>query len=120
VIYFDTDSAVPIAGEAAKLADVPQYMTDYPDAVIDLEGYADERGSEDYNSDLASRRADAVRALLEASGIAADRIDDLVPVNETTEFGAGGATRRTPGNLRANRRVMIRFRRQASTLPVAS
>ena len=57
--------------------------------------------------------------MLEAAGVAADRIDAFVfPTEAMPEFGAGGTARGSAGNLRANRRVMIRFRRQAATLPV--
>lgn len=119
VVYFDTNMDVAMPGEEAKLGDISQYMADYPDAMIELEGYADERGRRDDNADLAFRRGEAVRGMLVAAGVAADRIEVLIwPQKETAEFGARGAARRTPGNLRANRRVKIGFVRSQSTLPV--
>lgn len=46
----------------------------YPQAVVTIEGHADERGTREYNLALAERRAGTVRNYLMALGIAGDRI----------------------------------------------
>lgn len=56
-----------LAGLAASLAAMP-------DIRVAVEGYADERGIESYNRDLSVRRAEYVRDLLTANGVAAERI----------------------------------------------
>lgn len=111
VVYFDTDGDVPLPGEAAKLADVPDYLNRYPDVLISIDGYADERGSAAHNADLSLRRASAAEGLLLALGVGASRIDLLLGMGRTTTFAAGS----NAGTWRANRRAVISFERTAST-----
>ncbi len=54
-----------------KLAD---FLKQYPQHKILIEGYTDSKGSSSLNQDLSERRADAVRAALVNKGISADRI----------------------------------------------
>lgn len=112
-IYFDTDSATPQSGQTARLADIPDWMTTNADAQIVLLAHADHRGSAEYNQRLARRRAAAVRALLIEQGVPEGRItEEPVALGETTAFGSEAADDiDTAGNLQANRRVEIQFRR---------
>jgi peptidoglycan-associated lipoprotein len=41
---------------------------------VEVGGHADERGSDDFNEDLAERRANRVRDMLVEAGVAADRL----------------------------------------------
>jgi outer membrane protein OmpA-like peptidoglycan-associated protein len=111
VIYFDTDQDVPLPGEEAKLADIPSYMSRYPDAQIDVTGFADERGDASRNLDLSLRRAERVHQLLENLGIDPGRLGFPIGHGETGQFAAGADA----GTWRANRRVVIRFTRTATT-----
>ena len=63
------------ASEAAKVQEVAAKFKG-EDAATDLliEGHCDERGTEEYNRSLGERRALALRELLVAAGIPADRI----------------------------------------------
>jgi len=45
-----------------------------PDVKVRVAGYADPRGSEDYNDALSRRRAEAVAAVLETAGVAKDHM----------------------------------------------
>lgn len=112
VIYFDTDVDTPNAAEAAKLTDARDYMDRYPDARIELTGYADRRGETGYNRALSGRRAGSVHALLLAQGIDAGRIGTDTASGETTAF-APGSPAAAAGSLQANRRVVVRFVRTA-------
>jgi len=47
---------------------------DMPEVVVRVAGYADPRGSQEYNDALSLRRAQAVAALLTAAGVPAGRI----------------------------------------------
>jgi outer membrane protein OmpA-like peptidoglycan-associated protein len=114
VLYFDTDVDTPIAGEATKVADVLDYLGRYPDVRIQIDGYADERGTVAHNLGLSSRRAANVKGLCVALGIDASRINPPVGRGETTGFSAGSPTAHA-GTWRANRRVVISFERTAST-----
>lgn len=71
VIYFAYDSDVLIDSEMAKIKNIARYMSDKPELALVIEGHCDQRGTEEYNRALGERRANAVRAALEANGVAA-------------------------------------------------
>jgi outer membrane protein OmpA-like peptidoglycan-associated protein len=125
VLYFDTGDPIPRAGEEAKLADIPDYLDRYPDVMIEIDGYADIRGSEPFNLNLSQQRADAAANLLTLQGVDAGRIDTtwVVGWGETQDFSqhgtAPGATQPiTAGRLQANRRAVIRFVHTVSNHPI--
>jgi outer membrane protein OmpA-like peptidoglycan-associated protein len=125
VLYFDTNDPFPRAGEEAKLADIPDYLDRYPDVTIQIDGYADVRGSEENNFDLAQQRAEAAANLLTLQGVDAARIDPnfVIGWGETREFSqhgaAPGATQPvTAGRLEANRRVVVSFSHTVSGYPI--
>ena len=123
VLYFDTNQETPIAGEEAKLADIPDYLDRYPDVTIGVQGNADVRGSEAGNWDLSQRRADAVAGLLALAGIDPGRIAYVSGFGETdmySEHGTAPGARqpRDEGRLRANRRVVLEFSHSVSNHPI--
>ena len=73
-IQFDLDRADLRPSEVNKVAELAAYLTQNPTFRVELEGYADPRGSQEYNMKLSTRRVDAVRDALIAAGIARDRI----------------------------------------------
>ena len=111
VIYFEAAQDTPLPGEAAKISGVLDYLSRYPDVMVRIEGYADERGSVALNNDLSLRRALGVERIAAGLGIDATRIEYAVGWGETDEFAAGG----NAGTWRANRRVVMSFARTAST-----
>ncbi|QPK64530.1 DUF4398 and OmpA-like domain-containing protein [Methylomonas sp. LL1] len=54
-----------------KLAD---FLNQYPDYNVLVEGYTDSRGSEDHNQDLSDRRAYSVRKALVDGGVNSERV----------------------------------------------
>lgn len=56
-------------------SDVKQYLALRPEAKLILDGYADERGSLEYNQALSQRRADDVKNYLIEQGVPADKIE---------------------------------------------
>jgi outer membrane protein OmpA-like peptidoglycan-associated protein len=114
VLYFDTDIDTPIAGEDTKILGVLGYLSRYPDVRVQIDGYADERGTVAHNADLSLRRGLKVQSLCIAFGIDPGRIDTPIGWGETTTFSPGSPNRAV-GSLRANRRVVISFERTAST-----
>jgi len=113
IIYFDTDIDVPAAGEDVKLDEAMTWLTGFSDAHVEITGFADERGTPGHNARLSARRARSVASALTARGLAAARIDGVSGSGATTTFAAGTEA----GQLKANRRVQIRFIRNASTPP---
>ena len=125
ILYFDTGDPIPSAGEEAKLADIPDYMDRYPDVMIEIDGWADIRGSEASNVTLAQQRAEAAASLLALEGVDPSRIGaaGALGFGETQLFSqhgtAAGATQPiTAGRLQANRRVEIRFLHTVSNHPI--
>jgi peptidoglycan-associated lipoprotein len=76
-VYFDYDKASVKSSELPKVQRVASYLKNNATASLRVEGNCDERGTEEYNRSLGERRALAVRELLAASGIAADRVTTL-------------------------------------------
>lgn len=75
--YFDYDKADlrPDAREAiSKNAD---FLKNYPQLKVTIEGHCDERGSTEYNLGLGDRRASAVKQFLVSLGIPADRLSTV-------------------------------------------
>lgn len=70
-VYFDFDSAELPKGSDATLAEVSACVTQGPLAgqALRLEGYADPRGTREYNKTLSAERARSVQAVLEDDGV---------------------------------------------------
>ncbi len=54
-----------------------QWLTQYPNTRITLEGHADERGTREYNLALGDRRANAAKNYLAARGVSPARITTI-------------------------------------------
>ena len=74
IVYFSTDQTdlTPEAGQI--LSKQAQWLQQYPQYTITIEGHADERGTREYNIALGAKRATSVRNYLSANGINAQRI----------------------------------------------
>lgn len=74
IVYFSTDST-DLTPEAQQiLQKQSQWLRQYPQFTITIEGHADERGTREYNIALGARRATTVRNYLAQNGINASRI----------------------------------------------
>ena len=73
-IFFDTDSSAIRADAQATLSKQAQWLGQYGNYAITIEGHADERGTREYNLALGARRAAATRDFLVARGVPANRI----------------------------------------------
>lgn len=74
VIYFDTDRYNIDSADSAALQTQAQYLAQYPDISITVEGHADERGTREYNLALGERRANAAKNFLVSIGVPANRV----------------------------------------------
>jgi OOP family OmpA-OmpF porin len=72
--YFDFDESTLRPEARAKLDGVAQYMKDYPEVMVEIQGNTDSIGTEAYNMKLGQERAQAAANYLEAQGISASRI----------------------------------------------
>ena len=76
-IFFDLDSSSIRADAQQTLARQAQWLNNYRQYSIVVEGHADERGTREYNLALGARRAAATRDYLASQGVAASRIKTI-------------------------------------------
>ena len=76
-IFFDTDSSLIRADAQQTLSRQAQWLQQYPNYAITIEGHADERGTREYNLALGARRAAATRQYLASRGIPANRMKTI-------------------------------------------
>jgi peptidoglycan-associated lipoprotein len=76
-VYFlvDQTSLTPEAREI--LSRQAQWLGQYPNVTVQVEGHADERGTREYNISLSARRATASRNFLIAQGVPGNRISSI-------------------------------------------
>ena len=68
VVYFDFDQDTLRPEFQAAVACHAKYLRDRPEARMNLEGNADERGTREYNLGLGERRGNAVSAAIQGNG----------------------------------------------------
>ena len=74
-LYFPYDANTISSSEESKVAAVAQYLLGHPEAGVVVEGYCDERGTDEYNRALGERRALAANDMLvDVYGIESSRI----------------------------------------------
>ena len=74
-LYFPYDANTISSSEESKVSAVAQYLLGHPEAGVVVEGYCDERGTEEYNRALGERRALAAsEMLIDIYGIESARI----------------------------------------------
>ena len=79
-----------------------QFLNQHPERRIEIDGFTDSVGPDDYNQDLSQRRADAVKTALITRGIDGSRIT-------TQGYGKAFpvATNNDSGGRQLNRRVEV-------------
>lgn len=75
--YFDTDKSDLRQDARDALAHDAEFLRNYPQLKVTIEGHCDERGSTEYNLGLGDRRASAVKQYLVSQGISADRLNTV-------------------------------------------
>jgi len=75
--YFDLDKADIRSDARSAMAKTADFLRNYPQVKVVIEGHCDERGSTEYNLALGDRRAAAVKQYLVSLGIAADRMSTV-------------------------------------------
>jgi len=101
-VLFDTGKYSLRAGAREKLARVAGIISGHPGLKLDVEGFTDSVGGDDYNQQLSEQRAGSVREYLTKAGI---------PVNSVTAKGFGKAqpvaSNETSAGRQQNRRVEL-------------
>lgn len=121
ILYFNYNETIPTDAELGKLSDVPGYMAENPDVIIDLTATSDMQGggATDANRDLAVDRMNAVYTHLMALGIDASRIvrNEATAGASNAEGSQDPAHQNTEGSYQANRRVTVTFQNTVSMPP---
>jgi outer membrane protein OmpA-like peptidoglycan-associated protein len=101
-VLFNTGRSDLNPGAGRKLDQLAQFLNDHPERRIEIDGFTDSVGPDDYNQDLSRRRADAVKSALMSRGIDGSRI-------ATQGFGKAYpvASNNDSGGRQLNRRVEV-------------
>ena len=73
-VLFDTGKATLKPGARERLAKVAGIIEAYPDLKLEIDGYTDSTGPQEFNRDLSQRRADTVRSFLVSQGVHGDSV----------------------------------------------
>lgn len=114
-ILFDTDKAVLKPGAASTMDQLAEFLREYPERRLLIEGHADARGTDRYNISLSESRANAVRLALIDRGIDVTRLD-VVAMGESYPL----ATNDTAAGRQENRRVEVVVSDKEGDFPAAA
>jgi outer membrane protein OmpA-like peptidoglycan-associated protein len=100
--YFDEDRIVESSID--ELNKIIQFLNKYPKAIIEIQGYTDGKGSDEYNLSLSQRRSEAVKKLLIEKGVSEKRL-------RVKAFGESNplATNKNEKGRAKNRRVEFKI-----------
>jgi outer membrane protein OmpA-like peptidoglycan-associated protein len=73
-VLFDTGKSELKEGAYSVIEKMAAFMKEYPARKVQIEGFTDSVGSDDYNLGLSIRRAESVRNALSGRGVELDRI----------------------------------------------
>ncbi len=73
--YFDYNKADLRADAREALSKTADFLKNYPQVKVTIEGHCDERGSTEYNLALGDRRGNAAKQYLASLGVSADRLN---------------------------------------------
>jgi peptidoglycan-associated lipoprotein len=76
-VYFLNDQTSLSPEAADTLTKQANWLQQYAQVTIQVEGHADERGTREYNISLSARRATTVRQFLISHGVAGNRISSI-------------------------------------------
>jgi outer membrane protein OmpA-like peptidoglycan-associated protein len=76
-IYFEKASAMLLPESKPELEKIFQFMNSNPKIAIELSGHTSSEGKDDYNMQLSSERANAIKSWLTEKGIDENRINAI-------------------------------------------
>ncbi|MEO8236112.1 MAG: OmpA family protein [Flavobacterium sp.] len=74
-VRFDTNKSTLTSTAKANLDKLVPVFTEYPDTDIQIYGYTDSSGADDYNMTLSQQRAASVKAYLSGKGLVSSRFN---------------------------------------------
>lgn len=110
-VRFDTNKSTLTANAKTNLDKLVPVFKEYADTDINIYGYTDSSGADDYNMSLSQQRAAAVKTYLSAKGLNASRFvtsglgeADPISSNETAE--GKSQNRRVEFSITANEKMV--------------
>jgi len=105
-VYFDSAQTEIRSQDVNELEDVAKALTADPNAILELQGFADSRGSDRYNRELARERVEAVmRYLVQRHGVEVRQLRAI----SMGKVVLGAGEKASPDALARTRRVDIRL-----------
>jgi outer membrane protein OmpA-like peptidoglycan-associated protein len=101
-VLFDTGRAELKPGAERAIGKLASFLTENPERRVEVEGFTDSQGTDDYNMQLSQRRADAVATAIIQRGIVAQRVRAR---GYGEEFPVAG--NENAGSRQQNRRVEV-------------
>jgi outer membrane protein OmpA-like peptidoglycan-associated protein len=101
-VLFDTGKAALKPGAERSLDQIATFLNEHPERRVQVEGFTDSKGTNDYNLELSQSRADAVAMAIMQRGIDAQRVRALGYGEEYPK-----ASNTNAGSRQLNRRVEI-------------
>jgi len=99
---FDTGRAALKPGAQRSLDQIASFLEQHPERSVQIEGFTDSQGPDDYNLELSQKRADAVAMAIMQRGVDAQRVRAL---GYGEQFPV--ASNSSDGSRQLNRRVEI-------------
>jgi outer membrane protein OmpA-like peptidoglycan-associated protein len=111
-VLFDTGKAQLKPGAQRSIEQITAFLNENPDRRVQIEGFTDSQGSDDYNLELSQSRADAVAMAIIQRGVDAQRVRAL-------GYGEGYpvASNENAGSRQLNRRVEIIVSNGSAEIP---
>jgi len=111
-VLFDTARSELKPGASSSVERLGAFLLQYPQRTVLVEGYTDNVGGTEFNQELSTRRANAVRNALVAQGVASTRIatrgyGEAYPVSSNGSADGRQANRRVEMVLSDDKGVII-------------
>jgi outer membrane protein OmpA-like peptidoglycan-associated protein len=101
-VLFDTGKSELKSGAQRSIDQLAQFLTEHPERRVQIEGFTDSQGTDEYNMQLSQRRAESVASAIMRRGVEADRVRAL---GYGEEYPV--ASNDNSGSRQMNRRVEI-------------
>ena len=114
-VLFDTGQSQLKPGAARPIEQIASFLSENPERSVQVEGFTDSQGTDEYNQQLSQKRADAVARAIIQRGIDSQRVRALGYGEEFPKAGNDSA-----GSRQLNRRVEIVVSNGDAAIPARS
>ncbi len=111
-VLFDTGRAEMKPGAQRSIEQIAAFLNEHPERSVQIEGFTDSQGPDQYNLELSQRRADAVAMAIIQRGIDAQRVRAM---GYGEEFPVASNT--NSGSRQLNRRVEVIVSKDNQAIP---